>query len=100
MPGQETAGGDENNDPTEEATAEPARGYHEPLNFYEAENGDCEGCYQSAIFENKSSSKNHYCTVIYIYIMWFNVSIDYDSLMFFNTFQTQFCEHHTPNSKS
>ena len=39
MPGQETAGGDEDNDPTEEATAEPARGYHEPLNFYEAEFG-------------------------------------------------------------
>jgi len=33
--GQETAGGDEDNDPTEEATAEPARGYHEPLDFYE-----------------------------------------------------------------
>jgi len=33
--GQDTAGGDDN-DPTEEGTAEPARGYHEPLDFYQA----------------------------------------------------------------
>ena len=32
--GQDSAGGDDN-DPTEEGTAEPARGYHEPLEFYE-----------------------------------------------------------------
>ncbi len=36
--GQDSAGGDDN-DPTEEGTAEPARGYHEPLDFYEVENG-------------------------------------------------------------
>eukprot|EP00438_Fugacium_kawagutii_P014091 Skav231794 [mRNA] locus=scaffold734:99355:104163:+ [translate_table: standard] len=34
--GQDSAGGDENDDPTEEDTADPARGYHEPLDFYEA----------------------------------------------------------------
>lgn len=33
--GQDSAGGDDN-DPTEAGTAEPARGYHEPLEFYEA----------------------------------------------------------------
>ncbi|CAJ1380662.1 unnamed protein product [Effrenium voratum] len=33
--GQDTAGGD-GNDPTAEGTAEPARGYHEPLDFYQA----------------------------------------------------------------
>ena len=35
FPGQDSAGGDDN-DPTEAGTAEPARGYHEPLEFYEA----------------------------------------------------------------
>eukprot|EP00913_Durusdinium_trenchii_P029659 g27799.t1 len=33
---QITAGGDDQNDPTEDATAEPGRGYHEPLDFYQA----------------------------------------------------------------
>eukprot|EP00435_Cladocopium_sp_Y103_P061576 s587_g23.t1 len=33
--GQDSAGGDDD-DPTEAGTAEPARGYHEPLDFYEA----------------------------------------------------------------
>lgn len=32
---QDSAGGD-GNDPTEEETAEPARGYHEPYDFYQA----------------------------------------------------------------